>query len=335
MQFKISQYYFRRIFLLLICWLLITYKSIGQDPLFSQFMFNQLYFNPAFAGNTQYPRLIGGYRNQWPGIGNPYVTYYVSYDRYFDFVKGGLGLGMTRDVQGSNVFSKTSFDAMYSFPVEFNNNMSANFGLQASVVQKKLDVSSLILGDQNPFNPIAPENIGNQSKIYPDFSAGVSFLYKEQYQVNFSVNHLNTPNEMTGSSYTSPSPLRLNVQVLAQYPSKRVNNNKDSKRMIVRPGFMGQIQGSNNFFGWGSNVLFSSFTGGIWFRNNSSLTMNAFVLLVGYSQAGFSVYYSYDCWLPKNDQTVKNYGAHEVTFIYLFQYNDPRKKMRIVKCPKF
>lgn len=321
--------------MLLGIWFTVNNRIFSQDPLFSQFMFNQLYFNPAFAGNTQYPRLIGGYRNQWPGIGNAYVSYYVSYDSYMDFVKGGVGLGMTRDVQGNNVFSKTSFDAMYSFPVEFNNNMSANFGLQASVVQKKLDASTLVFGSQNPFDPGTPENIANQSKVFPDFSAGVSFLYKEQYQVNFSVNHLNTPNEMTGSSYAYPSPMRLNMQVLAQYPSKRANNNKGSKKIIVRPGLMGQIQKSNNFFGWGSNVLFSSFTGGVWFRNNASFTLNAFILMAGYSQSGFSIYYSYDCWLPKNYQQVKNYGAHEVTFIYLFQYNDPRKKMRTVKCPKF
>lgn len=307
----------------------------GQDPVFSQFMFNQLYFNPAFVGNTQYPRFVSGYRNQWPGIGNAYVTYYASFDRYFDLVKGGLGLGMSRDVQGDNVFSKTSFDFMYSFPVEFSSNLAANFGLQASVVQKKINGSSLSFGDQSPFqNPApAPEYIANQSKSYPDFSAGASFLYKEQYQFNFSVNHLNKPNEMTGSFYTYPSPMRINIQVLAQYPSKKTN--RDAQRIIFRPGLMAQVQKTNNFFGWGSNVLFSTFTGGLWFRNDASMTLNTFTLLAGYSQSGYSFYYSYDCWLPKNYQHVKNYGAHEVTFIYLFQYNDPRKKMKTVKCPKF
>ena len=306
----------------------------AQDPLFSQFMFNQLYFNPAFAGNTQYPRLISGYRNQWPGIGNAFVTYYASYDQYSDLVKGGVGLGMTRDIQGDNVFSKTSFDLMYSFPVEFNSNLSANLGLEASLVQKSLDGSSLIFNDQNPYQtPTITENIPNQSKVFPDFSAGASFLYKEQYQINFSVNHLNKPNEMAGYTYIYPSSMRFNIQVLAQYPSKR--RNRDNHKIVFRPGLMTQIQRTNNFFGWGSNVLFSSFTGGLWVRNNASLTINSFTLLAGYSQSGFSIYYSYDGWLPKNYQHVKNYGAHEVTFIYLFQYNDPRKKMRIVKCPKF
>jgi type IX secretion system PorP/SprF family membrane protein len=297
-------------------------------------MLNQLYFNPAFAGNTQYPRFIGGYRNQWPGLGNAFVSYYASFDQYVDIVKGGVGFGMSRDVQGNGIFSKTSFDLMYSYPIEINGDMSANLGFQASMVQSSLNSSKLVLGDQSPYiNSSVTENIGNQSKIFPDFSSGISFLYKEQYQINFSVSHLNRPSEMNSTTYMEPLPMRFTVQVLSQYPSKRSNRN--AERIILRPGIMSQIQKNNNFFGWGCNMLYSSFTGGVWFRNDATLTLNTFVLLTGYTQGGFSIYYSYDSWLPKNYQQVKNYGAHEVTFIYLFQYNDPRKKMRIVKCPKF
>lgn len=307
----------------------------AQDPIFSQFMFNQLYFNPAFAGNTPYPRLISGYRNQWPGIGNAYVSYYASYDQYVDALEGGLGLGLTRDVQGGGIFSKTSFDVMYSYPIEFSYDIAGNLGLQASIAQNSFNSSDVVLGDQNPYLPlVSPEIIPSQSKIYADFSAGVSFLYKEQYQINISVNHINKPNEMTGSSYIYyHMPMRFTVQIMGQYPSKRTTRNV--QKVIFKPGIMTQIQKTNNFFGWGSNILISSFTGGLWFRNDASLTLNSVIALAGYSQSGFSIYYSYDFWFPKNYQHVKNYGAHEVTFIYLFQYNDPRKKMRTIKCPKF
>jgi type IX secretion system PorP/SprF family membrane protein len=333
---KISSYLKIRIIAITIIFLGILNKTHAQDPLFSQFMFNQLYFNPAFAGNTQYPRIIGGYRNQWPGLNNAYSSYYASFDHYFESLNGGVGLAITRDVQGNGVFSKTSFDVMYSYPVELNKNMSANLGLQASVVQKNVNGSKVLLGDQNPFTtspPLSQEIIPDQSKIYPDFSAGISFLYKEQYQINLSVHHLNTPNEMAGSSYIFLSPLRFTIQVMAQYPSKKTN--RERERLFFKPGIMTQFQKTNNSFEWGSNLLYSSLIGGLWFRNNASLTLNSFILLAGYSQSGFSLYYSYDFWFPGNYQTVKNYGAHEVTFIYLFQYNDPRKKMRTIKCPNF
>ena len=304
----------------------INSEVLAQDPQYSQFMLNQLYFNPAFAGNTPYPRLIGGYRNQWPGLGNAFVSYYASFDQYCDFVKGGVGVGMSRDVQGDGVFSKTSFDLMYSYPIEINGNMSANLGFQASIVQKNINGSKLTLGDQSPYlnTSIASENIGNRSKIFPDFSSGISFLYKEQYQINFSVSHLNRPVDMTGTTYMFPLPMRFTAQILSQYPSKQSNRNVE--RIILRPGIMAQFQKNNNFFGWGCNMLYSSFTGGLWFRNDATPTLNTFILLAGYAQDGFSIYYSYDSWFPKNYQQVKNYGAHEVTFIYLFQYNDPKKK---------
>ena len=277
---------------------------------------------------------MGGYRNQWPGLGNAFVTYYASFDKYVNLVKGGVGIGMSRDMQGNNVFSKTSLDLIYSFPVEFNDKISANLGLQGSLVQKNINGSLLVFEDQNPYQtPSITENIPNQSKIFPDFSAGISFLYNEQYQMNLSVNHLNTPNEMTGSTYAYSSQRRFTAQILGQYPSKRKKAVDD--KIILRPGIMVQLQRPYNFFGWGSNVLFSSFTGGLWFRNNASLTFNSVILLAGYTISGLSIFYSYDSWFPKNYQTVKNYGAHEVTFIYLFQYNDPKKKMRTIKCPKF
>ena len=87
--------------------------------------------------------------------------------------------------------------------------------------------------------------------------------------------------------------------------------------------------------GWGSNVQYSSFIGGIWFRNNFSVNLNTVIFQVGYSQAGMTISYSYDFWAPNNYQQLKNIGAHEVTFVYLFKYTDPEKKMRAVKCPKF
>ena len=45
-------------------------------------MFNQVYFNPAFSGTNEHPRFTTGYRNQWPGLGNTYVSYYATFDQH-------------------------------------------------------------------------------------------------------------------------------------------------------------------------------------------------------------------------------------------------------------
>jgi type IX secretion system PorP/SprF family membrane protein len=309
-------------------------KVSAQDPVFSQFMFNQLHFNPAFAGNLSYPRFMAGYRNQWPEIGNVYVSYYASYDQFVEWLDGGLGINVGRDIQGKGAFSKSWADLIYSHPFKLSKEVLVSLGIQASIIQKKIGGTGLVFPDQNPYqNSTGQEYVPDQGKVYPDFSAGTSFFIKEQYQINFSVHHLNTPNEMIGSGGKFFSPLLYTAQILGRLSTQ--GNNRNDNNWVFQPGVMAQIQNNNVFFGWGSNVLYSSFTGGLWFRNNLSFNVNSFVFMAGYSYSGLSLVYSYDLWAPKNDQGLKIYSAHEVTFIYLFQYNDPKKKMRMVKCPKF
>ena len=310
-------------------------KLSAQDPVFSQFMFNQLCFNPAFAGSLPYPRFTSGYRNQWPGLDRAYVSYYASYDQFVNWLDGGVGVNISRDVQGKGVFSKTAMDLMYSFPIEINRDLIVSLGLQASLVQKKLSASDLVLPDQNPYeSSTQQEFIPNQDKLYPDFSAGTTFRIKEQYQINFSVYHLNKPNEMIGTEQKFSTPVSCDIQFFGRFPGNQ-NSRSEKSTTTLQPGLMAQIQKANTYVGWGSNITVSPFIGGIWLRNNLSLNLNTFIFLAGYTHSGLSLVYSYDLWVPKNDQGIKNYGAHEVTFIYLFQYNDTRKKMRIVKCPKF
>lgn len=309
-------------------------KVQGQDPVFSQFMFHQLNFNPAFTGNSEFARFVSGYRNQWPGIGKAYISYYASYDQFVDKISSGIGVGINRDIQGGGTFSKTSIDLSYCFPVQLNDGLIMNLGIQGSLVQKSVGGSGIVLPDQNPFQPSASQEfIPNQSKIYPDFSAGTSFLIKEQYLISFAVQHLNTPNEMIGSGYVFQSPIGYTLQIGSNYPLKQTN--RTEQQLTFQPGLIAHWQKYFNYMGWGTNVQYSSFIGGIWLRNNFSVNLNTAIFQVGYTNAGMTLSYSYDFWAPNNYQQLKNIGAHEVTFIYLFKYKDPKKKKRAVKCPKF
>src|SRR5208337_1823077 len=185
------------------------------------FLFNQVSFHPAYAGTNPYPRFSAGYRDQWPGLGNAYISYYASYDQFIDKIFGGIGVTMNRDEQGNGVFSKTGLDIMYSYPVEINSKILVNLGIQASIIQNSLNATGLVFGDQNPFQPSGQtEVIPNESMIYPDFSAGVSIYGFEQYQLSLTVNHLNTPGQFTGSDNITKVPMRITCQILSQYPSK-------------------------------------------------------------------------------------------------------------------
>ncbi len=47
----------------------------AQDPLFTQFYANPTYISPAFAGTSIQSRFAANYRNQWPGIPKPIISY--------------------------------------------------------------------------------------------------------------------------------------------------------------------------------------------------------------------------------------------------------------------
>src|SRR5687767_8864083 len=88
---------FYKISLASACLFLVALELKAHDPEFSQFYANQIYLNPALAGNTICPRVSAGYRMQWPNVYGTYSTVGVSIDRYVHAVKGGVGLMVMQD----------------------------------------------------------------------------------------------------------------------------------------------------------------------------------------------------------------------------------------------
>jgi type IX secretion system PorP/SprF family membrane protein len=308
-------------------------KVQGQDAIFSQTNHHQLFINPAYSGNSPYPRLMMGYRNQWPGLGNAYVSYYVSYDQYINGISSNFGVSLNRDIQGNGTISRTSGELCYSYPIDLTENTIVSLGLQVGIVQKKITTSDLQLPDQNPYTgSTSQEIIPEQSKIFPDFAAGATFYFGEQYLLGFAVHHINSPQESEGTIYNYTTPMQLNIQALANFSFKKPNRSIND--ISLSPGIYAQFQQNFNFITWGSNIRYNGLISGLWFRNNTSFTLNTLIVQLGYTTGALSFVYSFDAWTPINKQQFKIYGAHEVTFISHFKYNDPKKKMKTIKCPK-
>ena len=320
--------------LFLIIWFSHTENMIAQDPVFSQFMFNQVYFNPSFAGTNPSPRFAAGFRNQWPGLGDTYISYYASYDQFIEKISGGIGVSVNKDYQGNGVFSSTGFNLMYSYPVTINSGLIINMGLQAGIYQNLLNTSGLIFTDPSQLiSSGTNENIPGQSNFYPDFSAGISFYANEQYQISIAVNHLNTPKIVPGYSSAYTLPISLKLQILSQFPGKP--DNKEKYNFIFYPGFMAQIQNEYIYLNYGSNIQFKQILSGLWLRNDLLFHLNTFIFMAGWAWSGIHLTYSYDLWLPKTYQPSLIYNSNEVTIVYLFKYKESKKKMRAINCPKF
>lgn len=295
-------------------------------------MFKQLYFNPANAGTTENPRLMGGYRNQWPGMNNAYSSYYISYDQNISSIKSGIGFSILRDAIGNSTFNVTGFELNYNYQTELSKDINVSFGLSASIYQKALNAGNIVLPDQSPYETGgSPEIITSSSRWYPDFGFGIYSLYKKRHWVSLGLLHLNRPN-VSLNDETMRYPLRFTFQYVTEF--RKYLGKFSDKIMKYNPGIIYQQQSRYNYISAGSNVEYDPVILGMWLRSDNNFSLESLILLVGYRASGFRISYSYDMRLVNFSKNIINNSAHEVTFQMDFKYNE-QKKMRQVKCPKF
>ncbi|MAY82865.1 MAG: hypothetical protein CMP59_01900 [Flavobacteriales bacterium] len=303
---------------------LICKVAFAQDPTFSQFYANRLYLNPAFAGTAVCPRLTLNYRNQWPGIDNSFITYTASYDQQVDAISGGFGALLMRDIAGEGILSTTSAALMYSYQFKVNRKFSIRAGLQATFVQKSIDVTNLRFGDQidprRGFVYSSSEQINNDNVIYPDFSAGILGFSKKLY-FGAAVHHLTEPDE--GLIDVAELPMRITGHFGGVFPMGLRNED-----MTWSPNVIYQQQAGNQELNLGLYITKGPVVVGAWTRLNDS-----YIFLVGLQKDNFKVGYSYD--VTSSLLSDRTNGSHEISFSYLFPCRPKKVKFETISCPAF
>jgi type IX secretion system PorP/SprF family membrane protein len=111
-----------------------------QEPMYSQYMFNMMHINPAYAGNRAVDNITLLYRKQWVGIDNAPQTGSVSWDRRADESNVGYGLQLYYDQLG--IEKTTGFQAFYSYRIAFENAF-LSLGLSAGLLNYRADYSQV------------------------------------------------------------------------------------------------------------------------------------------------------------------------------------------------
>ena len=181
--------------------ILIITQVKAQDPGYSQFYANPLLLNPALTGTTECGRIHLNYRNQWPSLGNAFVTYNFSYDQFIESMSSGIGLRATSDALGDGALINNEIGAFYSFSFNLTSDIVISAGFQGSYFMQKLNWDQLIFGDM--IDPLNPDKLlltnetppSNLTKNYVDFSSGLAFGYKDIAFGGFAVHHLTKPNK--------------------------------------------------------------------------------------------------------------------------------------------
>jgi type IX secretion system PorP/SprF family membrane protein len=314
----------------------LLHTAWSQDPEFSQFYANPLYLNPALAGVTVCPRVIGNYRNQWPTISGAFVTYNASYDQYVGALHGGVGLSLLADRTGGGNLNTTMIGLTYAYKFNITSHLQASAGVKVSYYQRHLAFENLIFEDMIdpqagvvlPTSEKAPDN---STVAVPDFSAGVFLGYDDLIYGGISVDHLSQPKIGFYADNNTQLYMKYTVHVGSVINLHR-NGEDEEREFSVSPNILYQQQFNFHQLNVGVYLNVDPFVGGLWFRHNFE-NADAIIPMLGVHYKNLRVGYSYDFTIS----TLKGSsgGAHEVSASWQFPCIEKRRHIRAIKCPRF
>lgn len=172
-----------------------------QDKMFSQYMFNMMALNPAYAGSREVLSMSALYRSQWTGIEGAPQTATFTMDMPLKQERVGVGLQLYGDKVG--VFQEAGAFASYAFRIPVGNRSTLALGLQggASSYQANLAGVQVNPGNTGQTDPNFNNNI---SKMLPNFGTGI-YLSSDRAYISISVPRLikNKLNEYNTGNYRS------------------------------------------------------------------------------------------------------------------------------------
>ncbi|WP_119081202.1 PorP/SprF family type IX secretion system membrane protein [Chitinophaga alhagiae] len=171
-----------------------------QDAQFSQYLFNGIYINPAYAGYRQELNLHAYYRRQWTGVTGAPETMSLALDGVTRNERVGLALQMAYDRVGAQNLFTAYGNYAYRIPVGETGRLA--FGIGAGLVQVGLDAGRIDTEDPN--DPILAA--GRQSMRFFDARAGIYFS-TEKFFAGFSVDNLTAQYQQKNKPLTSFLPV--------------------------------------------------------------------------------------------------------------------------------
>jgi type IX secretion system PorP/SprF family membrane protein len=161
--------------LLSMLFLLSFSKVIAQtEPMYSQYMFNMLNVNPAYAGSRSVPSLTSLFRKQWMGIRGAPQTSSISLDMPMNNDKIGIGIQLLDDRLG--VERTTGAQLNYAYRAPVSNNGILAMGIRVGLLNYRANYSQLFT-----IRPNDPAYYQNVSGFLPAAGAGIYYMTDKFY----------------------------------------------------------------------------------------------------------------------------------------------------------
>ncbi len=284
-----------------------TSAMAQQLPQFTQYMYNTISINPAYAGSREAFTLVGLHRNQWLGFPGAPTTQTLSVHSPLKNEQIGLGFSVINDELGFENFVYMYGD--FSYTIKLNEISKLAFGLKAGYTAFSLDNR---LFTSNPDDQL----IGRiENRWLPNIGAGVMWLWEKGYL------GLSAP-RLVNHNYTSDSQYGARERVSYYFTGGYVFNiGLETK---FKPAFMLKAtNGATLSTDLSANFLFFE---KLWL--GTAYRFNNTAGAVGF-MADFQVLKNwrlgYTFELPTSEIRPYTHGTHEI--ILMFEVFNPRRRV--------
>lgn len=311
---------------------------VAQDFQLSQYDAPPMFLNPAMTGMFDgHYRVHAHYRTQWAAVASkPFTTTGISFD--MPVKKFGIGAQVMNFRAGAGRYNVTSALLSFGYDLVFDkdNNHHLALGLQAGMLQKSINVSSLTFGNQ--YNSInggmfdasasSGENFSNSSFAMEDINAGFLYYYAKAGSrlnpfIGYSAAHLTQPAEsFFGASNKLPSRsylhggVKINVneklQLLPKFLYMTQKNAKSTTATLLIHYF---LKDSETYLIFGPTIR----------------TNDAAILELGLKKGNYLARVSYDVNTSGLKTASASRGGFEISLTYTARRNKPNP---LANCPR-
>jgi type IX secretion system PorP/SprF family membrane protein len=282
------------------------------DAMFTQYMFNEMYINPAYAGSKEAMAVNLTHRQQWVNFPGRPITSAFTLHGPLSNNKMGLGISVLNEQIGK--LSRNLVYINYAYRIKTGEKGHLAFGLMAGIHNQINKLSELKPSETGDIQ--VSQN--TPSLITPNFGTGIYYSTKKFY-AGISIPRMvddsylfNQAGNITTSTKITPNKLHYYFTVGKVF---EINDG-----LLIKPQAMVKaVQNAPIQLDLNVNFLIQNkIWTGISYRSGSDISA-----LIGIQvNPQFLINYSYDYSLTK----VQKYsqGSHEITLGYLFNYKQSK-----------
>jgi len=275
--------------------LLVSLVSFSQqDSQYTQYMYNTININPAYAGSRGVLSVFGLHRSQWVGLDGAPVTNAITINSPIENTNLGVGLSFVNDRLGPTDQNNISADVSHT--IKTSETYKLSFGVKGSIDLFSFDASKLnIYTADNSLQTYT-------NRFSPNIGAGI-YLHSDNSYLGFSIPNIFETKRYSDSDYAVYKE-KMNYYLIGGYVFELNSNLK------FKPAFLSKlVEGAPLQLDLSANFLFNDkFTLGAAWRWSAAAS-----LMAGFQiNDGLYIGYGYD--LDTTNLANYNSGSHELFF---------------------